>query len=321
MRVFVAAQTAFRKLLSYDPARRRTRLPGPIYVQLQTVDGCNGACLMCPHAAPTRPGQARVMEPALYERILTELHAAGTVQVLCLMLQNEPLLDPLLAERIRRARAVLGARCQTAVVTNGALLTPERTAELLDAGLDWLDISIDACREETYRAIRRGLDFALVQENARRLLANRRNAHVRIRFLTQRANEAERDEFVRHWRSLGAHVFVSDVSNRAGALKGFARLRSTLPRGLHWRRAARAVAGRLAPACLAPFTTLCVLVDGRVILCCQDWAHEETYGNLAEQPLPEIWNGPRLNEARHALWQHRPEEVALCRQCCRFGAG
>jgi MoaA/NifB/PqqE/SkfB family radical SAM enzyme len=312
-------RTVFRKLFNYDPARRRTRLPGPVYAQLQTVDGCNGACLMCPHAAPSRPGEGRVMEPALYERILEELGALGTVRSIVLMLQNEPLLDPLLAGRIRHARAVLGGRGRLAVVTNGTLLTPDRTTELLDAGLNGLDVSIDAYREETYRIIRPGLDFGLVQENARWLLANRRNAHVRIRFLVQRANEAECRDFVRYWRSLGAHVFVSGMTNRAGAVKGFDRLRSKPPLRARWRRKALGALGRLAPVCLAPFTSLCVLVDGRVILCCHDWMHAETYGNLATESLAELWNGDRLNGCRHLLWTHRPGEIALCRQCCRFG--
>ena len=40
-----------RKLASYAPLRRRGRLRGPLYVQLQTVDACNGACVMCPRSA------------------------------------------------------------------------------------------------------------------------------------------------------------------------------------------------------------------------------------------------------------------------------
>ena len=79
--------------------------------------------------------------------------------------------------------------------------------------------------------------------------------------------------------------------------------------------------GRLLPVCLAPFGSMCVLADGRVVLCCQDWVHEETYGDLNVQSLPEVWNGDRMNEARYLLWAHRPEAIALCRQCSRVGGG
>jgi len=60
-------------------------------------------------------------------------------------------------------------------------------------------------------------------------------------------------------------------------------------------------------------------VDGRVVLCCQDWVHAETYGDLSAEPLAEVWNGPRLNDCRRLLWAHRPEGIALCRNCCRLG--
>ena len=152
------------------------------------------------------------------------------------------------------------------------MLTPDRAAELLDAGVDSVGISIDAYREATYRAIRPGLDFDRVLGNTLWLLRNRRKARVAVQFLAQRANEAERGDFVRHWRSLGARVFVSGVSNRAGS-----------------------------------------------ILCCQDWVHAETYGDLSAEPLAEVWNSPDLNRCRHLLWAHRPQEIALCRRCCRLG--
>ena len=32
--------------------------------------------------------------------------------------------------------------------------------------------------------------------------------------------------------------------------------------------------------------------DGGVILCCNDWLHHDTYGNLNDSTIAEVWNRP-----------------------------
>jgi MoaA/NifB/PqqE/SkfB family radical SAM enzyme len=200
----------------YDPLARMSRLRGPFSAQIQTVDRCNAACQMCPHRTSQKTGPPYYMEEDLYLRIIDELRRMGSLRLLVLMLQNEPLLDGNLAPRVRQARHALGRGLCIATVTNGSMLTEERIDELLAAGLNWIDVSIDAARERTYQAIRPGLDFAKVVESTRTLLRRRGKAVVRVRFLKQRANAGEEREFERYWKSRGAIVRLDSMLNRAG---------------------------------------------------------------------------------------------------------
>jgi radical SAM protein with 4Fe4S-binding SPASM domain len=303
----------FRGIRAYHPSLRTTRLPGPVCVQVQTIDRCNASCIMCPYSQRAAFGPANRMNKDLYRRLLAQLAAAGTTRVFSPMLQNEPLLDRDIARRIQEAREVLGKSVYITVVTNGALLSNDRVNCLLASGLDSISVSIDAFREDTYRIIRRGLEFSQVLENLHNLLRWEDRPQVIARFLKQRANDGEECPFVAYWRARGAGVFVHTLANRAGALdayEGLVRDRTPSMRRLIYR-----FLSRIFPFCTQPFFALNVLWDGRVLLCCHDWGAGVIAGDLREQTLSEIWNGEKMNAYRHLLYTGSSLEIPPCRNC------
>lgn len=305
--------------LWYDPKTETSRLRGPLWVLLQTIDQCNGACAVCP--SKIEAGSApNLMDENLYLRILEELHAAGNLRGLVLMHQNEPLLDKSLSTRISQAKQVLGSGVSVLIVTNGSLLTEERIDELLEAGVDEVHVSIDAINEKTFHAVRTGLDYATVIQNTRTLLDRSKSGQVVVRFLKQRANKGEERGFAQYWRSLGAYVSISEASNRAGTLQEFeqvsrnsARLRS------HNKRKGFQP---FMQVCTAPFLRLSILWDGRVPACCEDWLNRVILGDLSSQSLESVWNGEAMNLHRRLLWQGLYDERMGCGDCSiRLGIG
>jgi hypothetical protein len=93
------------------------------------------------------------MDQNIYLGVLKKLKRAGTARTLTLMLQNEPLLDASLAKRVRQAREVLGDGVFIRTVSNGTLLFRSRIDELFQAGIDDIEVSIDAFRKRTYRLV------------------------------------------------------------------------------------------------------------------------------------------------------------------------
>ena len=303
-----------RACRAWSPGRRETRLQGPISAAIQTIDRCNAACVMCPYSSLHRQGPPTVMSDELFGRVARELRRPGTVRTMCLMLQNEPLLDRRLGARARLVRELFGEALELVVVTHGELLTEERVEEL--SVVDRIEVSIDAARRETYEKVRPGLDYEAVVCNTRRLL-ERGGVRVTVKFVLQRDNEGEEEEFASFWRSLGASVSIDRLCNRAGSLDGFERL-WTRRSGL-LRRFSQRVYDRLVPCCPLPFTTAYVLADGRMVTCSHDWEPREVVGDLASQSLEEIWNGERLNRSRHLLFQGRARESTVCRDCSLAG--
>jgi len=280
---------------------------------LQTVDRCNGRCIMCPYSSLGKTGPPNLMEDRLYLHILHQARRAGTLRSVVLMLQNEPLLDCRLGKRVRMAREALGNRVRIGLVTNGSLLTEQRVEELIDNGVERIEVSLDAYDERTYGAIRQGLDFAQVVENIRKLLQHPRRPDVTVRFLRLQRNKAEERDFVRYWRPQGARVYIMHPSNRAGALEGFERLAPLVEPALSTR--IRAAFGRFLPCCMLPFASLSVFWDGRVPLCCQDWGPKDIIGDLSRQSLHAVWQGEPMRHYRHLLCAHRTEESTVCRDC------
>jgi MoaA/NifB/PqqE/SkfB family radical SAM enzyme len=75
---------------------------------------------------------------------------------------GEPLLQPKLAQWIADATK---AGCETGFLSNGLLLKEEKLEKILDAGINWMCISMDGATSEMYNKIRVGSDFNRVCEN------------------------------------------------------------------------------------------------------------------------------------------------------------
>ena len=303
----------YKGVYSYSPKQRRTFLPGPLHVQVQTIDRCNASCVMCPHSAVTKTGRANHMEKALYSRILDELGSAGTVRSFTPMLQNEPLMDRDIAERMREAREILGAGPELSLVTNGAFLTPERVDKLIDSNLNTVSVSIDAFHEKTYRSIRKGLDFSKVLENVHSLLKRKHRPRVITRFLKQKSNAGEREEFTKYWRARGADVLIHSVNNRAGTLDSFNQIKGDSSKGI--MRPVHCLLNQLFPFCPQPFFALAVKWNGLVILCCHDWGSSIVVGDLSKQSLEEVWNSEVMNCCRDFLCTGLSGKIVCCSTC------
>ena len=120
-------------------------------VQLESAIACNLRCVMCPWPEYARKvGNKGIMEPEVWAAIQPHLEE---IQSIDFTGGGEPLMQPRLVEWITEAHA---AGCETGFLTNGTLLTPEKSAAAIEAGVDWVCVSVDGARKETYEAIRRG---------------------------------------------------------------------------------------------------------------------------------------------------------------------
>jgi len=304
---------------AYDHAARRSRLKGPLSIQIQTVNKCNGSCVMCPYSCAGPGWEPHQMDESLFRRIIEELKELGNANLIVMMLQNEPLLDPRLEHRIRLSREILGNEVEIATVSNGSLLDEKRIESLLSSGLDRIAISIDAYSRETYGKIRRGLSFERVVDNTIQLVrkGKEKNVPVVVRFLRQSLNLDEEKDFIRFWRERGARVSIDSLTNRAGMIKNYDSLRQN--KSSLYQKLLHPLLNRMITCCPLPFTSMGILSDGRAILCCHDWEHEEIMGDASRQSLSDIWNGDTINRHRRLLREKREKESVICRGCSLSG--
>jgi MoaA/NifB/PqqE/SkfB family radical SAM enzyme len=110
----------------------------PMYAQMVVTDDCNLACAYCDEFKPGAP----VIPLAILKQRIDDLDALG-VQVYDL-LGGEPLIHPELGPVVRHLKAKRGGSNLATVITNAFLLTKARIHELNDAGLDFMQVSVDS---------------------------------------------------------------------------------------------------------------------------------------------------------------------------------
>jgi putative metalloenzyme radical SAM/SPASM domain maturase len=126
---------------------------------------------------------------------------------------GEPLLHPQLESFIERARSRLPERAWIGFQSNGMLLTDERAAGLVAAGLDRICISLDSVSDASFRAIRaggemKGIEAAFASLNRARASSVGRHFKIGIEFVLMRNNLADLPEAIRWAGSAGASFAI-----------------------------------------------------------------------------------------------------------------
>ena len=128
--------------------------------QVESAIACNLNCVMCPWREIAKKAEDRgIMTPAVWQAIRPYLDRVQSVDFTG---GGEPLLQPQLVEWIADASK---AGCETGFLSNGLLLAEEKLKKILDAGINWMCISMDGADAEMYNKIRVGSNFDRVCEN------------------------------------------------------------------------------------------------------------------------------------------------------------
>jgi len=148
----------------------------PERLTLEMTSYCNLKCWMCPKTAGyvnTLPNH--LIEEPVIEKVKELL---PNIEILQLSgLWGEVFLHPEAYFNI--LKAAKKDNCEVRTISNGTLLTPEISKNLVTLGLDDLTISIDAASPHTYKNIRVGGDFKKLIKQLKNLKKSRKK-NIRI---------------------------------------------------------------------------------------------------------------------------------------------
>ena len=278
-----------RRILLAAGRDRAPRLPE--IVQIEATNICNAKCTFCPRDDMQR--RQGIMDMALYRKIVDECASLGIGHV---RMHNygEAFVDKKLPEKIAYAKSK-GIR-EVGVITNGSLLGPDVAKAVVEAGLDAINISLDAAGRETFESTRLGLKYDKVIANVEGLVRIRRELGRRrpklILSFVRQENSAEEQAFIDHWSAVADKIHITELHNWAGTLK---------------RRA------DVNFPCYRQWLTFTVLWDGRVSLCCADLDGQVVLGDLATQSIADIWNSDAYRRVRRE--QLESGGPGICRNC------
>ncbi len=290
-------------------------LPFPTLFQIQTNNLCNGSCIMCPISQEKHriPGK---MTDELFEKIIKEISDNKTKDTfIWLHLQNEPLTDTTIFQKIQHIKKISNGTIQIGLVTNGMLLTEDKIRELNTSGLDRICFSIDAVTEKTYQAIRKGLDYETALKNIENLRKSKSTVHIFVRFIWQKQNYHELNDFKRYWKKKGINTEIGVVNNRAGAVINFEDI-GLIHRNIPFQyKLIQNMWQLLTGGCYHLANSFNILYDGNVIMCCNDYIKKTILGNVTKNSIKEIWTSTRYQSIREAIFRRDFEQISECQNC------
>jgi len=274
----------------------------PRMVVLSFVYFCNAGCPSCPYNnSDIRDTykDAMVMPAAVFEKIADECGQHGAY--LRLSGGGEPMLHPQAVELMLYAKKV-GARI--GLITNGSRFTRADLQQLIGAGLDVLEFSVDAPDAATYERVRPGLDWETLNRNVRWAVETRDQIPASTRIIASVINQQGVDVQAAetYWSAL-----VDKVQVRKFLTWGYNEDRSADPTPY------------LPPEQRVPCPWLLERLNidtrGDVTLCGEDIAFAEKFANVMGTSIRKIWTGEHFAELRRKHLEGRGDEIPICCRC------
>ena len=296
--------TEYRRLWSL-PESTGESLDFPVHLDFEINDICNQKCLMCPRndanlsripGITVNSGQRLGFD--VFCRIIDEATAKGTRSI-NLGAFAEPLIHQDLIRMVKYAHE--HGIIDSILITNGILLNPQISEDLIESGLTRLYVSLDAFKPETYRQIR-GHGFEKAKENLLRFM-RLRHAHkkgslpwVRVSFVEMAQNVAEKDDFINFWRDKVDQVDIQQFS-----MPDFIIDRAVLKNNKRH-------------SCLDPWRRLAIRASGDILPCCAFRGELLKLGNICSMTLEEAWRSRKMQEIRKGITNDSLEACSVCQR-------
>jgi len=296
----------------------RTLEDWPRALLIDITNRCNAKCVWCPNPDLTHLG---AMDMDLYRKLIDDYGPRGGVVTFGTF--GEPLMDKHMRERVEYL--VRYPRIQKIEILTNAFFLNSKIVPVLLGHSVGVDISLDELDPKTFEDVKQ-MSFEVVRGNILAFLAandrHPRPVPVNIRIKTLKpVEETLQNPFFQSITGHACNIVLNSIddniiSNWAGVfdksrfLDQYKVRRSTAGRYTHKRF------NQENPApCTQLWKWMVVYWDGSVVLCCADMFSQHVVGNVKENSIGEIWNGPEFRSLRQSMEQRKRFETPLCQNC------
>jgi len=229
---------------------------------IEASSACNESCFFCPRSEMRRT--TKHMTRTTMELLIDWLPDDATVMFSGL---GESIMNPLLPEFIIRLKDRGIGSC---LITNGVLLDSQRVSNLVDAGIQEIQVSLHSLAEEEYQDITvRGGDLPQVTKNLHSLAENY-SGKIRLNVVNTGQDPKMLEQLSSFASEIGAEYFERRLHNRGGTIETDREpLQDTGLCGIH--------------AAVTFITS-----DGDILSCVNDAGGDSTPGNIRNMSWKDI---------------------------------
>ena len=315
---------------NYDTKRKKLAeiipLAAPFTVYIEQTKYCNFKCFYCIHSTRDEAdGEFRALghrmqhiDEGFFEKIIHDLKAfpQGGIKRIVFSGLGEPLMNPRLPDYVRMA-VEAGIAGRVEVITNGLLLTPEKSKALVEAGITNINISVQGLDAEGYQetcGVR--IDFDHYLENLKYLYEHKGNVQIYIKAIdaTLKTKENEKN-FFRIFSPFADRIYIEHLVVMQQQMDG---LREIVDGTKNFYGEELDVNRKV---CAQSFYFMQIGCEGDIFPCpVPGLGRNLSMGNAKEHTLVEIWNGSRRRGFLRKMLKKEKDQIPDCATCTCFNA-
>lgn len=289
--------------------QRETLWSRPTMIRIEPAAGCNLRCPLCRTPfEKVKKGQKTLLSFGDFKTIFAKLKRS--VLRLTFYMEGEPLLNKELFDMVHYAKRL--SSVYTSLSTNLTLARTETIEKMIASRLDFLSVSLDGFYQHSYQRYRVGgkvddVLHAIKKINRQKKTSNQKLPIVEVNMIRFKYITRLEENELRHFcKQNGVDRFVTRPEQY----------------GL-WGSYQRSSQQRPSCKCYWPYLSMSIDVSGNVFTCPIAYEQKISAGNLLQQSLTEIWNGPFYRAVRRYLATDNDERRDLphlpCYDCRWFG--
>ena len=291
----------------------------PFIINVDPSDACNFQCKFCPTGDRVlmkeigRP--LKVMDFSLYKKIIDDIcEFEKNIKVLRLYKDGEPLINPDFAKMVRYAKEKNCAQ-KIDTTTNGSLLTPDLNREIIDAGLDRINISVEGINSEQYLNFSKyKLNFKKFVANIKDLYDNKKQCEIVIKINGDILSDNDKDLFYEIFGDIADGVYIEHVMSCWPEFE-LNDVQVNQKYGIYGQEIKEIL------VCPYPFYSFAINSDGKASLCFLDWSKKLIIGDVKKQSVKDIWNSQEMKEYQKMFLKKERKNHPVCGDCGQMTHG
>jgi len=246
----------------------------------------------------------------LFKKVIDDLAGFDKpIKVLRMYKDGEPFLNKELANMIAYAKQS-GQVEYIDTTTNGSLMTPERMAPVIEAGLDKINISVDGMNREQYLKFTHfDFDFDGFINNVKWLYENKGKCEIVMKIPKELITESQQQQFLDTFGNYCDRIALENFAPCWPEFDVEARTGIKITEGIYNQPISN------TETCPYIFYGMSVNADGLVSSCFLDWERKLIVGDARSENLVDIWHSQKFNDLRIQHLQGKRHENLVCQNC------